>query len=319
MALLHRHIIAVIEETGQPDAVSAVRVKARALVQRYFGSFQEHPPFNLNAMASFCGLHESAEPPRFSADSEIAPESDGRIVLRVNRDRPKTRQRFSIGHEIGHTFFPEYRYRLQCRKPLNRDWADPNDLLETLCDVAASELLFPEPWFSDRVSKLNLCAEEIVTLASEYQASRDATVRRLVEVHESPLAALFLSWKLKPTEVRQQANDKNQYKMFDDDELSRQRPKLRVDYAVANGTFAAMHVAHVPSDKSIPSEGVIYEASGTQESRDGAMWLDLGTCAGNFMVHAIPVYTPEHMLGPDRRVSIAAIIRPMPSSAPSAA
>ena len=28
--------------------------------------------------------------------------------MRLNPDRPVTRQRFSIGHEITHTFFPDH-------------------------------------------------------------------------------------------------------------------------------------------------------------------------------------------------------------------
>src|SRR5262245_25195105 len=142
-------IQAVMDETGEDDPFLAVRVKARSVLQAFHAYFGSEPPFNLSALASFRDLHESADAPRFSEDSEIAPEADGRVVLRVNRDRPLTRQRFSIGHEVGHTLFPEYQLAVRCRKGADRDWADPDDLLETLCDVAASELLFPVPWFQD--------------------------------------------------------------------------------------------------------------------------------------------------------------------------
>lgn len=319
MSRLHPDIIAIMEETGELDAVSAIRAKARSFIREYHAVLGGAPPFNLKAMASFRGLRESSDPPRFSEDSEISPEADGSIVLRVNQERPRTRQRFSIGHEIGHTFFPDYKLQVRCRKPLNRDWADPNDLLETLCDVAASELLFPEPWFPERVSQMELCADAIARLASHYEASRDATVRRFVEIHKLPLAAIFLSWKLKPTEVRQKSNDRNQYKMFDDDELSQQQPKLRVDYAIANGAFAAAYGGHIPADKSVPSEGTIYEASQTHEPRDGPMWLDLGTCAGDFIVHAIPLFTPDESMGPNQQISVAAVLSPVPRIALKAA
>jgi hypothetical protein len=33
------------------------------------------------------------------------------VAIRVNPDRPETRRRFSIGHEIAHTFFPTMRAR----------------------------------------------------------------------------------------------------------------------------------------------------------------------------------------------------------------
>lgn len=312
MSRLHPHIISIIEETGEADAESAIRSKARSLVRRYVEHFGGTPPFNLKAMASFCGLHESTEAPRHSADSEIAPESDGRVVLRVNRDRPQTRQRFSIGHEIGHTLFPEYKLQVRCRKAHDRDWADPNDLLETLCDVAASELLFPEPWFRETVAKMSLSADAIVSLAAAYEASRDSTVRRLVEVYEQPLAAVFLTWKLKPTEIRQAANDRIQRRMFEDDQLPEPQPKLRVDYAIVNNGFAQKCCDHIPKDKSIPCEGPIHQSSLTQEPCDGAMYLDFGTVQREFTVNVIPIYTSELSLGPDGSVSVVAVLHPGP-------
>jgi len=305
---LHRHIRAVMEETGQDDPRAAVRAKAQSVIRDFHQAFRKPPPFNLEAMASFRGLKPSAEPPRFSRDSEIAPQADGRVVLRVNRDRPLTRQRFSIGHEVGHTLFPEYQVTVRCRKATDRDWADPEDLLETLCDIAASEFLFPEPWFHVRVADIALSAAELVALAREYQASPDATVRRVVEVCPQPLAAVFFTWKLKPTEIRQQANDQRQHRMFADDELPEPEPKLRVDYAIVNDPFARKFGGHIPKDKSIAPEGPIHEASLAQLPCDGELFLDLGTVAGKFRVHAIPIYTPEQAVGPDGGVSVVAVI-----------
>ena len=154
---LHEHIVAIMNETGEDDPYEAVRIKARAVASEYHLAFSEEPPFNVHAIASFRGLHWSDDDPRFSPDSEIAPEADGRVVLRVNTNRPLTRQRFSICHEIGHTLFPDYELAIRCRKGDERTYADPNDLLETLCDVAASELMFPAPWFKDRIDANESC------------------------------------------------------------------------------------------------------------------------------------------------------------------
>lgn len=265
---LHPHVRAIMDETGEDDPFAAVRVKAQRVAAEFFGLFNEAPPFNLKAMASARGLHWSDDDPRFSLDSEIAPEADGRVILRVNSSRPETRQRFSIGHEIGHTLFPEYHLAVRCRKAIERVWADPNDLLETLCDVAASELLLPTPWFTDRISVLSFSAENIADLATDYTASREATVRRLVELHPDPLAAVFFSWKLKPTEQRQASRDRRQQSLFGEP-LPTPSPMLRVDYAILNSAFERTHTGHIPKDKSVPSEGPIHEASVTQLLQDG--------------------------------------------------
>lgn len=312
-SLIHPHIRAVMQETGEDDPRTAVRTKAQSVVRQFRSAFDDSPPFNLDALASFRGLRHSTDAPEFSKDSEIAPQADGHVVLRVNRDRPLTRQRFSIGHEIGHTLFPEYQVTVRCRKAADRDWADPENLLETLCDVAASEFLFPEPWFHTQVHEMTLCAAGVVQLTKHYEASPEATVRRLVEIHSQPLAAVFFSWKLKPTEIRQRANDRRQRCMFPDDELPEAQPKLRVDYAILNDGFARKFGNHIPKDKSIQSEGPIYASSMMQEPRDGSFFLDLGRLARDLTVYAVPIYTPEESVGPGGGVSVVAVLQPLRS------
>lgn len=117
---LHPHMRAVMDETGQHDSFAAVRAKAQSVGEQYHRLFGEEPPFNLDALASMRGLRLTDDAPRHSEHSEIAPEADGRVVLRLNRDRPHTRQRFSIGHEVGQILFPDYQVKLRCRKAIDR-------------------------------------------------------------------------------------------------------------------------------------------------------------------------------------------------------
>jgi hypothetical protein len=198
--------------------------------------------------------------------------------------------------------------KIQCRKALDRDWADPDDQIETLCDVAASEFLFPAPWFSDRVEGLSLSSLAISTLAADFQASREATLRRLLELRIEPLAVVFFSWKLKPTEMRQVQRDRRQQRMFGDS--PRPEQKLRVDYGITNDAFDAEYTDHIPKDKSVPSEGPIFEASMTQSLQDGTLDLDLGSITGRFFVCALPNYTPDGAAGPNGGVSVAALLVP---------
>jgi Zn-dependent peptidase ImmA (M78 family) len=308
---VHPHVRAVMEETGESDPTRAVRAKAQQVVRQYVEMFHEEPPFNLEAMASLRGLKITQEAPKHSPDSEIAPENGG-VVLRVNRNRPIVRQRFSIGHEIGHTLFPEYDLVVRCRKRSDRDWADDSDQVESLCDVAASEILFPSPWFDDAVAGLNVGALALCDLALRFQASPEATLRRFADVYRGPVAVLFCSWKLKPTEARRRAADRNQMAMFCNS-LPAPTQKLRVDYAVLNEAFASRCTDHVPKDKSLPLDGPIGGAALRQTPFDGALWIDLGTTARNFAIHAIPIFTPEDRLGPDGAVSVALTLRPTES------
>lgn len=307
---LHAHVKAIMDETGESDPFDAVRQKARVVVTQFESLFTDEPPFNMKAVASMRGLHWSDDDPRFSADSEIAPESGGRVVLRVNKSRPLSRQRFSIGHEIGHTLFPEYELAVRCRKAIDRNWADPDDLIETLCDVAASELLFPSPWFSARVQATAPCAAALAALADACQASRDATIRRYVELSNAPLAGVFFSWKLKPTESRKVKRDARQTPMFADFVPLAPQPMLRIDYAIINDAFASDCVDHLPKDKSVPSDGPIFAASSTQSLQDGECDLDLGTVQGRFQTSVLPIFTAEDSTGPQGSCSVVALLQP---------
>lgn len=309
---LHEHVVAVMDETGAGDPFGAVRMKAHSVVEQYHQTFSEEPPFNMQAVASLRGLRLSDDDPRFSPDSEIAPETDGSVVLRVNKSRPFSRQRFSISHEIGHTLFPDYQLAVRCRKANDRTWADPNDLLETLCDVAATEFMFPHPWFDKRMEAIKPSASTIANLAREFQASREATTRRYVELNPQPFAVVFLSWKLKPKQQSQLKRDRNQIFLFDEDPVADadSKRKLRVDHAILNELFQRRCGTHIPKDKSVESLGPIYEAAAEQRCVDGDSYLDLGPVHGKFIIHTIPIYTSADQLGPNGECSVAAAIRP---------
>lgn len=306
---LHPHIVAIMDEVEQEDPFEAVRIKARAFVQEYHATLTEEPPFNAKAAASLRGLHWSDDDPRFSPDSEIAPE-DGRVVLRVNQNRPMTRQRFSICHEIGHTLFPDYQLEVRCRKRNESEFADPNDLLETLCDVAASEIMFPLPWFKDRISPMPVEAAGLVKLASDYDASPEATVRRFVELRDEPLAAVYFSWKLKPIEIRAVAARSKTKPLFADFEIPPPPKKLRVDYRIRNDAFDELCGDFIPKDKSITNEGPIFDASQSQLPSDGKARLDFGRLNREFEISAVPIFTNEEAKGSDAGCSVVAVIRP---------
>ncbi len=309
---LNEQVFSVMREMDCDDPVLAVRMKARQLIGQ-FETILGDPPFNMRLFSSLRDLVWSDDDPRFSNDSEIAPESDGRVVLRVNKSMPITRQRFSIGHEIGHTLFPEYNTTVRCRKGHSEIWANSDDLLESLCDVAASEFLFPLKRFGDQVRNLDFSASEIARLASEFEASREATVRRLVELHESPLAGVFLSWKNKPVEKSLIERERNQLRLFADDPFNPPDEKLRVDYAIVNAAFRSVFSGLIPPAKSIESEGPIFQASATQSCQDGTCMLDFNTVKGEFRINAMPVYTQENELGSRGGCSVVAILRPVNS------
>jgi Zn-dependent peptidase ImmA (M78 family) len=303
----------LVRSTGETDPVAAIRKKARAAIDAYVAVFgePEEMPLDLLVLASFLGIKPSADAPLFSPDAELAPDGDGGVEMRLNRDRPETRQRFSVGHEITHTFFPDHTSHIWPRADArHRDLSDPSHYLEMLCDVGASELVFPLPFFSRDATGVSSAAD-LVVLSRRYQASREATVRRYAELSAESMAAAFFSWKLKPAQEGRVGNPA-QRKLFgvppEIEALAARR--LRVQYCIPSSTFSSQDL-YVPKDKSVPSKGPLYEAARTRLPTDGECHLDLGASSGAYLVHAVPLWTPPGETGPEGESGVAAILRPL--------
>ena len=191
----------LVRSTGASDAAAAIRLKARELIALWVQTFGEPTiPISVDGLASLRGISRSEELPLHSPDAELMPDGTGGVTMRVHPDRPETRQRFSVAHEISHTFFPQYATKAWCRPDARyRTRTNPDDHLEMLCDIGAAELLFPQPWFARDAAAVT-DANGLVGLAATYHASREATLRRFVETSSDSLAAAFFSWKLKPTQ-----------------------------------------------------------------------------------------------------------------------
>jgi hypothetical protein len=313
--LQHPHVVALLQETGETDPRLAILSKVEGVINRLRPFGEPRPPFEMTLLASLLGMRLSEDPPAHSDDAEIAPGEDGRLELRLNQERPEVRRRFSIGHEIGHTFFPDYDQSVQTRKPTRRDWSDPEDVVEHLCDCAASELLFPLPWFPQEVRRRARTAEALIALAADYKASREAMLRRYAEIHEEPVAVVFLEWKMKPTQsiVWDGVSASDMLLDLDPIDEVETRKRLRVDYAVISRPFRERYASHIPPDKSIDQGSVAYEASQGRDAHDATEWLDLGSVRGTFHVNAIPIPTPPEFRGPRGEFMVAVVLWPTSS------
>jgi hypothetical protein len=305
-------IDALVRSTCAPDAFAAIRTKARNAIEQFRATFGDPTmPLDVDALASFFGIGRSDDAPAHSEDAELVPVGNGRVAIRVNPDRPETRKRFSVAHEISHTFFSNYQIKTWCRTDARyRRRDNPDDLLEMLCDVGASELILPAPWFIQDAAAVTTGAG-LVDLARKYTASREATLRRFAESHPGDVAAVFLSWKLKPTQQPTIGNV-DQQNLFDTDpaEHARRAKRLRLDYSIPSPKFAeAGH--YLPADKSVENDGPLYDAASTGRPCEGECQLDLGPACGRYRVLAVPVWTDDDDLGPAGENALGAIIGPL--------
>jgi IrrE N-terminal-like domain len=312
-AFRHPDVVALLRDTGETDPRLAIRRKVEGVIDRLRPFGEPQPPFEMTLLASLLGIRLSEAPPVHSEDAEIAPGKDGHLELRLNQDRAEVRRRFSVGHEIGHTFFPGYEQSVQTRKPTKRDWSNPEDVVEHLCDCAASELLFPLPWFAEEVQRRPRTAGALIALADVCKASREAMLRRYTEIHEEAVALVFLEWKLKPTQsvVWDGLSASEMLLDLDPHEEAETRKRLRVDYAIMSGPFHERYASHIPSDKSIDEGSITYQASRDRVGYDATEWLDLGSIRGTFQVNAIPIPTPPEDRGPRGEFLVAVVLWPV--------
>jgi hypothetical protein len=232
-------IDALVRSTSADNPVDAIKVKARNAIGRFRTTFGEPTmPLNVDALASLLGIGISDDAAVHSKDAELVPTGEGRVAIRVNPDRPETRKRFSVCHEVSHTFFPNYQVKMWCRTDARyRRRDNPDDLVEMLCDVGAAELIMPAPWFIQDAASV-ATGVGLVELASKYTVSQEATLRRFAEIHEGCVAAVFLSWKLKPTQQRTIGN-LNQRNLFGAAQIDHARgaKRLRLDYSIPSPEF----------------------------------------------------------------------------------
>ncbi len=148
------------------------------------------PPAPLELLASLQGVVDIQTATMPSA-GRLIPASAG-YVIQVNASDLPTRQRFSIAHEICHTFFDR-------QSPTTRDDAatgtfDPSALEEYLCDIGAAHLLLHPRWLRERAAHHPPSLDRLFAIATACQASAEATARQVAELGVWDCSFVF--WEL---------------------------------------------------------------------------------------------------------------------------
>lgn len=227
-----------------PPAV--IRRLARQMVAEAREQGWEEVPFDPELLAELHGIKVKPASGDIRAEARLMPLPNSRLQIEYAADAPETRRRFSICHEIAHTFFPDCFEQVQHRR--NADYFDPvHAELEQLCHIGAGELLMPLAEFgaaSGGRRPSMVVAEE---LGRHFNASPEASVRRMVDLTDDSCCLLWLSLRLKPKEEKDTGPE------FDFG-FDGPKPKLRVDYRFASSSWQMF----VPDHKSVPDASALY-------------------------------------------------------------
>ena len=169
--------------------------RVQGLFERGLVSRADELPVNLGRLATAAGVL-SIEERSMIPEAVLAAERTGfRIYLQNNFAQSPgfhTRQRFSLAHEIAHTFF----YELREGKRRSIQGAPKGDALEDACHQGAGLLLVPQRSLTRELRLIDgpVGARHAIQLSRKFDVSAEVIVRRLNEVgaFESTDTALVL-------------------------------------------------------------------------------------------------------------------------------
>lgn len=173
---------ALAKMAGRKTARSAVEVLCRKLVR---DSGQRTPPVDVNQYAK-CRNTEIKEEPNLATTGVLERNGD-HFIIRVRADMAHGRKRFTICHELVHTFFEDasWQYRLTTRG-LNQY----SDTEEKMCGLGAAELLFPRSALRKVLKAKSTDLNLVRAIAKEFESSISAAAFRILDLTDSPFAVV---------------------------------------------------------------------------------------------------------------------------------
>lgn len=147
------------------------------------------PPFDPWHIATRLNIKINEESMALDGYLEKRPDGDFEIYLR--KEAPVVRKRFTLCHEIAHTFF--FDILADGRKFRQKHQDDPEE--ERLCDIAAAELLMPFASFNsdliDAQGGSHLTPTGVLELTRRYQVSLQAVALRITWISRDTICALW--------------------------------------------------------------------------------------------------------------------------------
>jgi len=144
---------------------------------------------DVEGIAAFCGATVRYDTLR-SSEARIIGFGD-KAIITVNRSSNRGRERFSVGHELGHWLSDRGRVAFVCdAKAMNGEWTGTSR--ERLANRYAADLLLPLSMFVPRTRNKPITFGTVEELATAFEMSLTATAIRLVE--HGPLPAMVVCW-----------------------------------------------------------------------------------------------------------------------------
>lgn len=180
-----------IETKLRRQLYSFIIARCRRLVQL---SGLKEPPFLPQVMAQVQGVRVAPTLLGPSLSALLIPIEEGGFIARVNSAHTRERQNFSLAHEIGHTFLMEPDASQVVDRLIGIVGIEEyTKFEETLCHLAASELLMPYYVFRQCASQYDFSVDAVGPLSDIFATSATATAVSIGQV--SPRPCHVILWK----------------------------------------------------------------------------------------------------------------------------
>lgn len=164
------------------------------------GVFPIPVPIDEWALALDITTIKALETEGFEGGLMMFPDRSSGTIL-VNQGASDRRQRFTIGHELGHFLLPWHKPRsgqgfLCSAKDMAKFRAKPGGdryaKMEAQANQFSAGILMPKaPFRADLRARRHFEAAHIVELADHYDVSKEAMARRCVDLHDDAIAVVF--------------------------------------------------------------------------------------------------------------------------------
>ncbi len=214
-------------------------------------------PFHLATLRSI----KHIIPAEIEFDGVISLTSSGDYIIQLNDNLSETKKRFTVAHEIGHTFFFDLEDQVNSRFRVEDSGVEtlhPDFEEERICNLAAEEILMPSAQFSSRLQQLPPLASTILQLSREFKTTIHTTSLRVVQLSDYKL--IICMWKYRAS--------MNLYETV---------------WIARNGNYK-----EVEQEKFFATEDQpIFKAFSTKTSFRGRKWISLGGPLGHYFVDCI--------------------------------
>lgn len=160
---------------------------------------------DLEAIAAHCRATVVYEP-LFGCEARIVGLGD-RAIITVRAEALRERQRFSIGHELGHWMRDRHAVGFSCtERSFQVEWSADNS--ERRANRFSADLLLPGRFFRPAAKDLPVTFQTVRTLKARFITSLTATAIRLVELGSFPSMVVCSStshdrrWYVRGRDVR---------------------------------------------------------------------------------------------------------------------